>query len=151
MTQLAVDEEVRDFTRARRPVRFKIDGDVFEAAPAMPAQVAFEFLAVVQGIGRTEGAEAGARVRLIVDTFKKILKPTSAQLFEERMADIDQPIEIPQIIEVMLWLLERYGLRPQRPSSESSPGSGTPAPGTASTDGAHSPASTPSPSPSTAS
>jgi hypothetical protein len=151
MTLLIADEEVRDFTRARKRVLFKIDDDVFEAAPAMPAATAFEFLAAVQDIGKTDGAAAGEKVRLIVDTFKKILKQESAERFERRMADVDQPVEIPQVTEVMLWLLERYGLRPTRPSSESSPGSDTPAPGTSSTDGASSPGSTPSFFPSTAS
>jgi hypothetical protein len=151
VSQLAVDETVKDFTRVRRPVRFKIDDDVFDAAPAMPAQTAFEFLAAVQDISKVEGTAAGGKVRLIVDTFKKILKPASAERFEQRMGDVDQPIEIPQVVEIMLWLLGEYGLRPTRPSSESSGDSGDPGSGTTSTDGAHSPASTPSPSPSTAS
>lgn len=149
-TQVYADADVRDFSRPRKRKIFRIDDDVFEAAPALPAGLAFELLAAAQALS-PGGGDAASKVGTLFDTFKKILKQESAARFGERMNSAEEPIEIRQINEVILWLLEEYGLRPRPPSSASSPDSGNPGSGTSSTDGAHSPVSTPSPSPSTAS
>jgi hypothetical protein len=52
----------------------------------------------------------------------------------KRLGDLENPIELEQASEVMIWLLEKYGLRPTQPSSNSADGSGNPASGTNSTD-----------------
>jgi hypothetical protein len=127
---------MKDFTRQRERLQFTIDGDVFEATPALPGQTLTEFARRFTDVG---SAPAEDKLRIITDALSMVLLPDSAALFSKRFADLEQPIELDQASEVLIWLMECYGLRPTQPSSPSVNGSPSPGPGTNSTDGQQQP------------
>lgn len=97
MTEPTTDqEEIRDFTIAMKPHRFRIDADVF-AAPAILSPVALKRMAgmhaALQGAG---GAAALDNVEAMLSTFSEIFKVllpgSSGQRFAARLeADGSQP------------------------------------------------------------
>jgi hypothetical protein len=127
---------VKDFTRVRERVVFTIGPDTFEAAPALPGQTLTEF-----ALRFSDAAEAatGDKLRIITDALSMVLLPESSALFAKRFADLEQPIELDQASEVLLWLVECYGLRPTQPFSPSASGSPGPGSGTSSMDAAPQP------------
>lgn len=132
MTQaLAPNEpEVRDFTH-RIKVRFRIDDDVFNGVPGIPAFNLMEFGVLFDGLSEREIMKQPDTFARMIDL---VLTDESAALFKSRMADKVNPISLPQIQDVLPYLMERYGLRPTPPSAGSSDGSENPADGTSSMD-----------------
>ena len=126
------DEPVKDFTRKREPVNFRIDGDIFEAASALPGETLVQFAKRYSDVG---SATVMDRLDIITDALSMVLLPESAARFAKRFSDLANPIELDQASDVIVWLLERYGLRPTQPSSSSATGSPNPESGTNSTDG----------------
>lgn len=141
---------LRDFSRSRQRNLFQIDDDVFEAAPALPAQALVDIAARFEDF-HADAATVPDKVRAIQDLLGLMLLPEAMALFTKRMASPDAPIELDQAAEVAVWLLEVYGLRPTMPSSSSATGSPSPDTGTRSTETTSPAASTSSPSPQTAS
>jgi len=131
---------MKDFTRQRERLQFTIDGDVFEAAPALPGKTLAEFAKRFADVADTSLAD---RLDIFADALGMVLLPDSAAVFTKRFEDLEHPIELEQASEVIVWLLECYGLRPTQPSSPSSSGSPSPVSGTNSTDGAQPEASIP--------
>jgi hypothetical protein len=62
-----------------------------------------------------------------------VLEQPSADLFFARMSDKTRPISMPQMMKVVSYLMEAYGMVPTQPSSSSSPGPASPPTGTSST------------------
>lgn len=123
--------QVKDFSKPRKKIIFRIDEDVFEAAPVMPAQTLLEFsvkFAQTQGKG-----DLDKQLVILRDTLEMVLLPESFDRFASRLSDRERPIELGQLSDVVMWLLEEYGLRPTRPSSASLGGSPGPESGTPST------------------
>jgi len=110
----------RDFSGTAEPVRFKIDNDVFEAPAVLPIPVMQELVNVADRM-KNLGHDSAA-LNAIVEVFNVILTDASARRFGERIASKSEPIGIRQVIDIMMWLLEAYGLRPTEPSSDSSTG-----------------------------
>lgn len=125
------DDGPKDFTRARERITFRIDGDLFEAARALPGKTLTQFAKRFQDVGATPMAE---QLDVILDALALVLLPDSFAQFSKRFGDLEDPIELTQASDVMIWLLEKYGLRPTQPSSNSAAGSQSPASGTNSTD-----------------
>jgi len=142
MTELTPAEAipVKDFSRKRERHIFRIDGDTFEAATAVPGMVLARFAALFNDIEKSAPDKA---MRAITDALGMVLLPESNALFQKRLDDLERPIELEQASDVITWLLEQYGLRPTEPSSPSSPGLPSPASGTSSTDAAQPQASIP--------
>jgi hypothetical protein len=137
MTETTTQEvaPIQDFSRARNRILFRIDGDVFEAASALPAEVLVEFgtrFADVQNTAQSVDEQFAA----FAGVLELVLLPDSYEAFRARLRDRAHPIDLDQLQEVIIWLIEKHGMRPTRPSSDSSPGSPSPASGTSSTDGA---------------
>ena len=151
------DEEVLDFTVVRRRVLFRIDDDVFEAAPALPTGFAVEIANVaerlrdLQASNGEPGAGVAARLEGFFAVFDRLLKPGSRERFRQRLHDVEHPVDPEQISRIIQGLLARYGLRPTTPSPGSSPPPSNPAAGTSSTDAPPAPASISAGSPSTGS
>jgi hypothetical protein len=124
---------MKDFTRQRERLQFTIDGDVFEAAPALPGKTLTEFAKRFADIADTNLSD---RLDVFADALGMVLLPDSAALFTKRFEDLAHPIELEQASDVIVWLLEQYGLRPTQPSSPSSSGQPSPVSGTSSTDAA---------------
>jgi hypothetical protein len=136
--------EVKDFTKKRKILRFKVDDDIFDCVPGIPAGVAVDLTRLATTRPDTP-AEIMSEFR---ETFAAVLLPESLDLFMARLVDRANPIEADQLGEILPWLLEQYGFRPTRPSGDSSQQPTNPASGTSSTDGVPSPELTPSGSPS---
>jgi len=133
----STEDGVKDFTRAHERIRFRIEPDRFEAARALPGRTMTEFASRFEKIGAMPVTQ---QVDAILDALGLVLLPESAALFAKRLGDLENPIELEQASDVMIWLLEKYGLRPTQPSSNSADGSGNPASGTNSTDAPQQPA-----------
>jgi hypothetical protein len=123
------DEDVKDFSR-RVDVKFRIDDDVFYGVAGIPALDLLEFGALYQGLSEEQ-------LTAQPDTFKRIFQLTlddrSAELFIGRMKSREKPISMEQVMDIMPWMMEKYGMRPTQPSSSSSTGSENPDDGTSST------------------
>lgn len=133
------ESDIKDFSRPRPRIRFKIDGDVFEAAPAIPADVLVEF---ASRFGDLDSVAHGERLGVLTSVLDMVLLPESYALLRKRMSDREHPVELDQLSEVIVHLMEKYGLRPTQPSADSLPGLPSLASGTSSTDGALDGAST---------
>jgi hypothetical protein len=121
----------KDFTRERERITFTIDSDTFEATPALPGQTLTEF---ARRFADVTSAPNEAKLGIITDALSMVLLPDSAALFTKRFSDLENPIELDQATEVLIWIMEQYGLRPTQPSLHSASGSPNPEPGTNSTD-----------------
>jgi len=118
---------MKDFTKKRTPITFRVDEDTFEAAPAIPAEVLTDFAVKFADV---ESLPALKRVEALAEVLEMILKPASFELMKSRMKDKEQPIEIDQLNDIIAWLMEQYGQRPTQPLPDSFPGRLNPESGT---------------------
>lgn len=125
------DAPVRDFTRKRKRLTFRIDDDVFEAATALPGKTLAAFAVRFADIEKVPVAQ---QLDVFADALGMVLLPESNARFQKRLDDLNNPIELEQASDVVTWLMEEYGHRPTQPSSPSSTGQPSPASGTSSTD-----------------
>lgn len=125
------DAPVRDFTRKRKRLTFRIDDDVFEAATALPGKTLAAFAVRFAGIEKIPVAQ---QLDVFAEALGMVLLPESNARFQKRLDDLNNPIELEQASDVVTWLMEEYGHRPTQPSSPSSTGQPSPASGTSSTD-----------------
>jgi hypothetical protein len=121
---------MKDFTRIRKPIEFTIDNDRFDAVSAIPAHVLMDMTTEFQAMDEGDPNEAIQAMMKVLELF---LMPASYTRFTDRMKDKQEPIEFPQVQEVIFWLLEEYGMRPTQQSSDSSDGLSGQEPGTNST------------------
>lgn len=119
----------RDFSKPRSAITFTIDGDLFTAAPALPGETLVQFVSRFSGDEGTDRTPA-EQLNEWREALELVLLPESYELFVSRMRDRARPIEVDQMSDVIVWLLEQYGLRPTQPSSPSVPGLDVPEPGT---------------------
>lgn len=122
---------VKDFSRPRKRILFQIDGDQFEAAVAVPAETFVELSLRYSDLGESDSW--ADNYKALTAALELVLIPDSYERLAARFADKQRPIELDQIADIVLWLLEEYGLRPTQPSSDSSDGPSSPASGTSST------------------
>ncbi|MEH0574298.1 hypothetical protein QBA54_07340 [Streptomyces sp. B21-108] len=139
----------RDFSRPRKRLTFTIDGETFEAAPVLPGDIYAEFVTRYNGTADTDTYQQ--QHDLMKSALELVLLPDSYARFADRLKDRANPIDDDQMADVVLWLLEAYGLRPTQPSQLSSDGPASPESGTSSTDAQPPQASTPATSQPTAS
>ena len=120
---------MKDFTKIRKPLQFKIDDDVFDAVPSIPAEVMIQFAEGFTSLdpAQMNPAQAVGALRQVIEF---VLEPQSLDLFKERMASKTNPIDMGQLDEIVQWLFEEYGLRPTAESSPSLSGDSAQAPGT---------------------
>lgn len=124
----------KDFTKKKPPVEFQIDDDIFIAPSVLPVPTMQELADVAGSIkNETDNKKLFEKLTGIYDV---ILTEKSAARFQERVKSKTEPIDINQLVDIMMWLLEEYGLRPTQPSLDSSPGAPSETPGTPSTAGA---------------
>lgn len=137
------DVEIKDFTLKQKRIKFKIDNDIFEATRVVGLPLMQDLVKVTRGMGKMSDSGDFSAIPAI---FNELLLPASAQRFSERLqAKGDDAIDVrQQLLPVLQYLLEKFGLRPTQLSSESSPGSPGETDGITSTDGSSAEASTPS-------
>jgi hypothetical protein len=142
--------EIKDFSKVRKRIRFQIDEDVFEAAPAVPADILIDYTQEFAGVD-PEKIPVDQQLKVFRSVLELTLLPESLERFTARMRNRENPIEIDQIGDVITWLFEEYGLRPTELPSDSSGGQLNPASGTSSTVSTQGPVSISAASPSTVS
>lgn len=125
--------EIKDFSKARKRIQFRVDDDLFEASPAVPAEVLMDFAMQFTGMD-PEKLSVEKQLVIFTSVLDLVLLPESLTLFKARMRDRKQPIEIDQVEQILTWLLEEYGLRPTPLPSDSSAGQPGPESGTSSTE-----------------
>lgn len=125
---------IKDFTIKRKRIAFKIDDDVFEAYAVLGLPLLQDLMHAVKSMQEMIKEQ---KFEALFTLFDKLLFPASAQRFRERaMSTGDDAIGVQsQLIPVLYYLLEEYGLRPTQPSSGSSTGSSSETDGTTSTGG----------------
>jgi hypothetical protein len=139
---MAAEVRFKDFTLSRPPIRFKIGDDEFEATPALSISLLQQVTNLTGDF--TEGGESdnvglAKKLQSLVDICDAILAPESATRFREIADKLDIR---EQVIPLLFWLLEAYGLRPTEVSSPSSASSLTETDGTILEDGASAKVST---------
>jgi len=133
---------MKDFTAQPRVVEFKINDDVFRGKPYLAAQTMIDFTLGVDKLGDDISAQQGFDI--MSESLQLVLMPDSYKRFRDRMRDPAQPdaasdsttqppIELPQVNEIIEWIMEEYGMRPPTSSEDSSTGSSNPDVGTSST------------------
>lgn len=134
----------KDFSREARVVEFTINRDTFRGKPHLAAQTMIDFTLKVEGIDEAT-ATPGDGFRTMREALQMVLMPDSYKRMVDRMQDptvanpdapVDEdnpPIELPQLTEVLEWVMGEYGLRPTQSAQDSSPGQPDPAFGTNST------------------
>ena len=128
------DVNFKDFTKVKKRVEFTIDDDTFVAPKVLPIPVLQQLAGAADALKTSESAVAA--LQQIVDVFDIILIDSSAARLRERISSKDEPVDLDQLTEILLWLLEVYGLRPTQQSSDSSAGSPNVVSGTPLTAGA---------------
>lgn len=135
--------QIRDFFIDETPKQFRVhrDGEVFEAPAVLgPAQMV-ELVGVLKTMGSLAGGatdpdSAQAALKAIGDVFTGILTADSGPKFAALLIDRTRPIDLKrQLMPILQWLLEEYGLRPTTASPASSNTSTPTDAGTNSTDG----------------
>ncbi len=130
-----------DFSKPRvEPLRFTIDGDVFECAGSLPAGGTRVLANLVAVQSSDDEGKAIAGLQALGDFLDVVMLPESAKLFAERMKDPVRPITDEQIGDITDYLMESYGRRPTVPSTPSP--DGRLSTGQISTDGVPAPEST---------
>lgn len=142
--------EIKDFSKARKRIQFKIDDDIFEAAPAVPAEILMDFAAQFSGMN-PENAPVDVQLKAFRGVLELVLLEDSLQRFNERLRDRREPVDVEQVEEIITWLFEAYGLRPTELSSDSPSGPSGPVSGMDSTGSTPDVVSISAASPSTAS
>jgi hypothetical protein len=122
---------MKDFTRERKKIEFKIDNDLFEAKSPIPAQVLMDFASKFSNMSQDSTVEE--QLVAFRGVLELVLMPTSLKRFVDRMSDVNYPIAVDQVEEIVSWLFEEYGLRPTEVPSSSSSGQGNQDAGTKST------------------
>jgi len=134
--------DFRDFTRQRKRFGIRVQGEFYEARPALG-------LAGLQRVAsfqeEMKGKDAGGILQVFAEIFRVLLKKEAAERFMATVMDLDNddPIDQEQLTEIVTYLVERHTGRPTQPPSDSSVPSDAAPSGTGSTDGAPPAASTP--------
>lgn len=143
---------IKDFSkRDRQPPKFRVGDHVFFGVYALAAQRAMEITTHFGGL--TQESPPADQIKAMDYALEAMLQPESLGRFRILMNDTESidAVDLPQVDEIVTWLLEQYGLRPTQPSETSAPGSQEPDAGTPSTDAAQPVESIPLTSPSIAS
>lgn len=135
MTTFTEQQEVKDFS-SNVNVRFKINHvggpskgvpEFFEGVPELPALDMIEFANMLESLDENSYSR---------ETFTKIvnliLTDESAQRFVARLGDKIDPIGMKQLMDILPWLMEQYGMRPTSLPDPSADGSGSQDNGTSS-------------------
>jgi hypothetical protein len=122
----------KDFSRRRDAKTFVIDGDTFEATSALPGEVFVQF---TEHFAEFEESDSWRNnFDALAAALELVLLPESYKLLRSRLADLTNPVDMEQMADIVLWLMDEYGLRPTQPPSDSSDGSPDPESGTSSTE-----------------
>lgn len=134
MTTPPMEARFKDFSKKRVPIVFRIDNDDFQALSVLPVPVMQRLVSEASKLKDQEATETA--LADVLNIFNSVLYPDSAAKFQERVQSLDNPVDLNQVMDIMVWLMELYGQRPTQPSSDSSTGLPSGTDGTISVDGA---------------
>lgn len=118
---------MRDFSRVI-DVRFRIDHvggeqkgqpEFFEGVPGLAALQLIEFAGLFDRVQNLEDDPAQAR-EMFTEMMNLVLVDESAERFVTRLGNKVDPISLAQVMEIVPYLMEEYGMRPTKPSGDSS-------------------------------
>lgn len=111
------DVEIVDFSYEPNPHPFRIGKDVFELPPEIPLGNIARVMTLARSM-RSEDPEQ--LVENLLGFFDQVLLDEDAAVFRKRAQDKTNPIGFRQVMKLIPWVLEVYGLRPTPASSNSS-------------------------------
>jgi hypothetical protein len=135
---------MKDFSVKARVVEFTVDGPegkVFRGKPHLAAQTMIDFTLKAEGIDEKSASQEEG-LNMALEAIGMVLMPDSFKTFRDRMREPEPdaagsepyvPIELPQMMDILQWVMGEYGMRPTTPPSESSDGLPGPDSGTNST------------------
>lgn len=111
---------MKDFSISLENKPFRVDPDVFHVYPMIPAFGMQELHAIVRRA--TAEADTFEKVKIYCEFFRMVMPPADADRFVGRLQPDakTKPIGLPQLLEIISWILDEYNLRPTRPASPSS-------------------------------
>lgn len=123
--------DIPDFSKPRTRVAFRIDDDVFEAPPVLPAMVLLEYTKKFHSLG--EDADPTQHMDAMMGVLDLVLLPESYGRFVARLSDKENPIDLAQMQQAIEYVMEAYGMRPTQlpsvsPDGQPSQESGTSSP-----------------------
>lgn len=128
--QVAMDTDIPDFSKPRTRVAFRIDDDVFEAPPVLPAMVLLEYTKRFHALG--QDADPAQHMDAMTGVLDLVLQPESYGRFIARLSDKENPIDLAQMQQAIEYVMEAYGMRPTQLASGSPGGQPSQASGTSS-------------------
>lgn len=130
----------------QKPLQLKINGELYEAVPDIPAGTMADLAATYAELNSAANEK---KLEMMLDFFEVIFLEESYTRFRDRLNSREKPIGLRTLVDVIQYLMgEAYGLRPTQPSESSTGGPGETGP--SSTGGAPAEESTPDTSPGTA-
>lgn len=118
---------MRDFSSKRKPISFTIEADVFHGPAVLPAAVFGELMEAAKGLGSfqmTDAKQVDAALERVAEFTDLILTPETAPRFRERLLSRTEPLDlVEQVLPIVQWLAEVYGMRPTQAPSNSVSGS----------------------------
>jgi hypothetical protein len=124
--------QIMDFAADEVVIEFNVGEDHFVAVPDIPLGM-MQKVVQMRNLQKTL-AETGD-LSAIFDVFDELLTPESATLFKH-CVEVKKTIGLRRIMNILPWLMEKYGLGPTQQSSPSSNGSSDDETGSSSEDGA---------------
>lgn len=122
---------VKDFSKRRARVFLELDGERYEARPA----IGLPTLQKIQQVQRKFQSPEADKLDLFREVFRVLLKTSDVDRFMSKLDDEDEPVDPGQLEGMVAYLMERHAARPTGESSASPNGSTADVSGTPSTDG----------------
>lgn len=114
---MADNADLKDFSKKRERIEFKINGVVLRAKPAIGLTTAQRVVDMRDKMNATTGGE---KLALLDELFVALLHSASHADIRAVLADEDDPVDPEQLSDMINYVMEKQGLRPTVPSSESS-------------------------------
>lgn len=113
--------EIKDFTIRKKTIPFRIDNDVFHATAILSIPMMQNLVRVSRDLGEMMKNDDYSAMEML---FTELLLPPHGERFAQRLKskDVDAIDVKRQVLPIMHYLLEQYGLRPTQLSSDSSAG-----------------------------
>jgi hypothetical protein len=138
--------ELGSGTDTAETLKFKLDGDVFEAVSSVPAALMSDMMDLSGQFGFTQlnaaeidvedispenierlqgmASQAQKQTARLLSFLDQVLLDDSALLFAERLRSTKKPITLADAFNVWRYLVEQYGGRPTKQSVSSANGAG---------------------------
>jgi hypothetical protein len=105
-----------DFDPYANPIRFEVNGHVFEAIRRSPGGIVYDMLVPAAS---NDGLGAARSTKAMLEFLEIVLLPESFAQFTALMHSLDDPIEQPDVQQVIAKLCEVYSDRPTGPRGRS--------------------------------